>query len=38
MWGFYSLKDILEIIMIPIALALLAPWITQRWPDRQRDS
>jgi hypothetical protein len=24
--------------MVPIALALIAPWITRRWQDRQRDS
>jgi len=38
MWGFSSLKDVLDIILVPIALALIAPWITRRWQDRQRDS
>ena len=36
--GFGSLKDVLEVLLIPIALAVLAPWITRRWRDRQRDS
>lgn len=38
MWGFSSLKDVLDVLMVPIALALLAPWVTRRWQDRQRDS
>lgn len=38
MWGFCSLKDILDVVMVAIALAVLAPWITRRWQDRQRDS
>jgi RNase H-fold protein (predicted Holliday junction resolvase) len=38
MWGFDSLKDILDVVMVPIALALLAPWITRRWQDKQRNS
>lgn len=37
-FGFSSLKDILDVVMVPIAVALLAPWITRRWQDRQRDS
>src|SRR5688500_16918060 len=31
-------RDLLEILLMPIALALLAPWITRRWQERQRDS
>lgn len=38
MWGFSSLKDILDVVMIPVTLSLIAPWITQRWQNRQRDT
>jgi len=38
MMGFCSLKDVLEVVLIPIALALLVPWITRRWQETQRDS
>lgn len=36
-WGFNSLKDVLEILMVPIAVALIALLGTQRWQNRQRD-
>lgn len=38
MWGFSSLKDVLDVVMVPTALALLASWIPHRWQQRQRDS
>jgi hypothetical protein len=38
MWGFGSLKDVLDVVMVPAALALLATWIPHRWQERQRDS
>lgn len=37
MWGFDSLKDVLEVGAVSIALPLFVLWITQRWQDRQRD-
>ena len=37
-WGFGSFKDILDVVMVPVALILLGQWITHRWQDRQRDS
>ncbi len=37
-FGFGSLKDVLEVLLVPIVLAVLVPWITRRWRDRQRDS
>ena len=40
-WGFDTIKDILEVVMIPIALALLAllaEWIARRSENRRRDS
>lgn len=37
-WGFSSVKDILSVLMVPVALVLLAQWIAHRWQDRQRDS
>jgi hypothetical protein len=36
--SFNSLKDVLDVTMLPIALALVAPWIAKRWQDRQRES
>lgn len=38
MMGFDSLKDVLDIVLVPVALALLVPWITRRWQETQRDS
>ena len=38
MWGFCSLKDLLDVALVPIALAFLVPWVTQRWQNRQRDT
>jgi len=38
MWGFESLKDVLSVLLIPVFLALLAPWIGRRWQERQRDT
>jgi hypothetical protein len=35
--GFTSLKDVLEVVLTPITLALLAPWITRRFQERQRE-
>lgn len=35
--GFGSMKEILQVILIPITLALLVPWITRRWQEAQRD-
>jgi hypothetical protein len=37
-WGFESLKDVLSVLLIPVFLALLAPWIGRRWHERQRDT
>ena len=37
MWGFDSLKDVSDVVMVPVVLSLLAPWITRRWQDRERD-
>ena len=37
-WGFESLKDVLSVLLIPVFLALLAPWIGRRWQERQRDT
>lgn len=36
MWGFIHLKDVLDVVMIPITVAVIAPWITKQWQDRQR--
>ena len=36
-WGFKSLKDILDVVMIPVTLRGIVPWITRRWQDRERD-
>ena len=38
MWGFCSLKDVLDVALIPVILSLIAPWITQQWQERQRNS
>lgn len=35
--GFGSVKDILQVVLIPITLALLVPWITRRWQETQRE-
>lgn len=38
MWGFDSLKDLLDVLLVPIVLGFLVPWVTRLWQDRQRDS
>ncbi len=38
MFGFGSLRDVLDVVMVPTALALLAIWIPHKWQNRQRDS
>ena len=37
-WSFSSLKEILEVLMIPLAAVLLGAWVAHRWQNRQRDS
>lgn len=35
--GFCSLKDVLEVFLLPLTLSLIAPWVTYLWQNRQRD-
>jgi len=35
--GFASLKELLDVVLVPLTVALLVPWIARRWQERQRD-
>lgn len=37
-WGFTSVKDIVEVLLIPILVIVLAQRIAHRWQNQQRDS
>jgi hypothetical protein len=35
--GFSTLKDFLEVLLMPITVALIAPMVTRRWQETERD-
>jgi hypothetical protein len=35
--GFASLKELLDVVLVPLTVALLVPWIARRWQERQLD-
>jgi hypothetical protein len=37
MWGFSSVKDILDVVLVPIVIAVLAPLIALMWKNKHKE-